>query len=319
MLALASMTIPINETQRYYDFVRQLTTDLGTIAISPDSILWHYTSGSALIAIVDTGTIFATQLSGLNDTTELRYGSKLFQEALASLREKYNQDSTSLGFLDTAIGYFKENIDFPAQNVVPHFVTCFSEVKDDLSQWRAYGGGENGYAIGFKAKDLWGSPNSIVARMNYDSDLHRELARRAGEKALEFFLEGIKKSSPSDTTQWRREFLEAWDEAIVMVAPLVKDTAFANERECRIVKLYAADDLPNLRFIQKTSLMSRHLPIKPGTFPLQTETYRLPIAEVMVGPCRHPEISRTSVDTLLRKKGYSSPLVSISKVPFQMT
>ena len=135
MLALVRMTIPINETQRYYDFVKQLTSDLGTIAISPDSILWHYTSGSALIAIVDTETIFATQLSGLNDTTELRYGSKLFQEALliASLREKYNQDSTSLGLLDTAIDYFKENTDFPAQNVVPHFVTCFSEVKDDLA------------------------------------------------------------------------------------------------------------------------------------------------------------------------------------------
>ena len=32
-----------------------------------------------------------------------------------------------------------------------HFVTCFSEVEDDLSQWRGYGGGECGYALGFDA------------------------------------------------------------------------------------------------------------------------------------------------------------------------
>jgi hypothetical protein len=318
MLGLAHMEIPAGETQRYYDFVKQLVTDLRTIAIPPDSMLWHYTSGSALIAIIETGTIFATQLSGLNDTTEIRYGAKLFQEALASLRGKCKEDLTSLGFVDTAIDYFKENTDFPAQNVVPHFVTCFSEVKDDLSQWRAYGGGENGYAIGFKAKDLWGYPNTMLARISYDSNLHQELARRAAEKSLEFFLEGITKFSRSDITQWGREFLEKWDQAIVMVAPLVKDPAFAKEQECRIVKLFGADDLTNLRFVQKASLMSRHLPIQPGPSSA-TGTYRLPIAEVMVGPCRHREISRTSVDTLLRKTGYGSNLVSISKVPFQMT
>ncbi|MFZ0799092.1 MAG: DUF2971 domain-containing protein [Terriglobales bacterium] len=311
------MAIPADETKRYYDFVNQLIKDLGTIAIPPDSMLWHYTNGTALIAIIETGTIFATQLSGLNDTTELRYGSRILQEALASLRGKHKEDATSLGFIDGAIGFFKENTDFPAQNVVPHFVTCFSEVKDHLSQWRAYGGGENGYAIGFKAKDLWGCPNSMVARINYDCDLHRELARRAAEKALEFFLEGIRKFSPSDIIQWGREFLEAWNGAITMVAPLVKDPGFANEHECRIVKGFVQDDLTSLKFIQKSSLMSRHLPIQPGPRSA-TKTYQLPIAEVMVGPCRHREISRTSVDTLLRKKGYSSILVSISKVPFQV-
>jgi hypothetical protein len=154
--------------------------------------------------------------------------------------------------------------------------------------------------------------------VSYDSDLHRELAGRAAEKAIEFFLDGITRFSPPDLVQWGREFLEAWDLAIVMVAPLVKDPAFAKEQECRIVKLYGADDLANLRFIQKNTLMSRHLPIQPGPSSA-TEIYRLPIAEIMVGPCRHREINRTSVDTLLRKKGYSSTVVSISKVPFQIT
>lgn len=37
-----------------------------------------------------------------------------------------------------------------------YFVTCFSEEEDDLSQWRAYCGGENGYAIGFRAAGLFG-------------------------------------------------------------------------------------------------------------------------------------------------------------------
>src|ERR1700722_14153072 len=118
MLGSARMAIPADEIKRYYDFANQLIGDLKTIAIPPDSMLWHYTSGSALIQIVDTGTIYATQLSGLNDTTELRYGSKLFQDALASLRREYTEDATSLGFIDGAIGFFKESLDFPAQAIV---------------------------------------------------------------------------------------------------------------------------------------------------------------------------------------------------------
>lgn len=312
------MTIPADETKRYTDFALQLKSDLETKATPPNLMLWHYTSGGALIDIIDSGTIYATQLSGLNDTTELRYASKLFREALASLRSQVQEDPTSLAFIDGAIGFFKEDADFPWQHVVPFFVTCFSEVEDDLCQWRAYGGGENGYAIGFKAKDLWGSPNSLLAGMNYDCDLHQKVARRAAEKTLEFFLEGLSKFSPSDLNQWGREFLEAWNLAVSMVAPLVKDRAFAKEHEYRIVKGYVADDLANLKFRQKASLMSRHLPIQPGPR-CGTKDYRLPIAEVMVGPCRHRQISRTGVATLLHQKGYRSDLVSISKIPFQVT
>jgi hypothetical protein len=103
-----------------------------------------------------------------------------------------------------------------------------------------------------------------------------------------------------------------------MVAPLIKHPAFANENESRITKGFAADDLEKLRFVQKGSMMSRHLPLQPpGRAP--TMPYRLPIAEIIVGPSRHPQISRTTVDTLLRQKGYPTGMVSISKIPFQIT
>jgi len=35
-----------------------------------------------------------------------------------------------------------------------HFVAYFSEVEDDLGQWRGYGGGECGYAIGFSVEGI---------------------------------------------------------------------------------------------------------------------------------------------------------------------
>lgn len=201
---------------------------------------------------------------------------------------------------------------------MPFFVTCFSEIKDDLSQWRAYGGGENGYAVRFKSENLLGCPNSIVARINYDSALHRKLARKTAEKTLEFFRVGMREAREKEISDWGTQFLDAWNRAISAVASLMKDPAFAAERECRIVKGLGTEDLVGLKFVQKATLMSRHLPLRPGSNPA-AEGYKLPIAEVMVGPCRHPEISRISVDTLLRSRGYPSNLVSISTTPLQMT
>jgi hypothetical protein len=311
------MPIPSDEKSRYFDFALHLTRELESIAIPPDTLLWHYTNGSALIKILDSSEIFSTHISCLNDASELLYGAKLFREALTAIRPTVENDRTSLALVDGAVDYFKENPDFPAQAVVPHFVACFSEERDDLSQWRAYGGGENGYAIGFKVGDLWGCPSSMVARINYDARKHQTLARKAAEAMVRLCTDTIGRCTPPDLTKFSQEFFVEWERAITMVAPLIKDPGFSKERECRIVKGLAAADLEMLKFIQRGSLMSRHLPLRPPGR-VTADPYRLPISEVMVGPCRHPQISRTSVDTLLRQKGYAQNMVSISKIPFQM-
>jgi hypothetical protein len=312
------MPIPDDEKKRYIDFALELAQELGSILIPPDTILWHYTNGSSLIAIIESMSIFSTHLSCLNDTTELRYASNLFQQALLTKRASITSVSTTSALLDGALEYFKENPDFPAQAIVPQFVSCFSEERDDLSQWRAYGGGENGYAIGFRAADLWGCRDAVLVRISYDTALHSALARKSVEAMVEFFLDAVKRYGPADLVNFGKEFLQAWDQAITMLAPLVKDPGFAKERECRIVKGFQLDELEKLKFLQKGSLMARHLPLQPPRGSATTP-YRLPIAEVMVGPCRHPQISRTSVDTILRQKGYSTGLISISKIPFQST
>jgi hypothetical protein len=312
------MSITAEEKSAYIKFSLELAAELGSISIPPDTLLWHYTNGPALISILETMTLYSTQLSCLNDTTELRYGSRLFQEALRTKRAAILEEGMEAALLDGALKYFAEDPDFPAQAVVPHFVACFTEEQDDLSQWRAYGGGENGYAIGFRARDLWGCENASLVRINYDAVKHHKLAEKAGDAMISFFLEAAGKHRPPDLVSFGKEFLEAWEAAITMVAPLIKDPAFVKERECRITKGFVGGDLEKLKFIQKEGLMSRHLPLQPSS-DRSKDSYRLPICEVMIGPCRHPQISRISVDTLLRQKGYPGGLVSISQIPFQKT
>ena len=55
------------------------------------------------------------------------------------------------------------------------FVACFSEDNDDLSQWRAYGGGEGGYAIGFNSLHLrkLGNQFMLLGKVEYDTTKHK--------------------------------------------------------------------------------------------------------------------------------------------------
>jgi hypothetical protein len=311
------MFVPAEETTRYNQFAVQLATKLKSVDIPPETILWHYTTGSSLISIISSGTMFATQVSCLNDSTEIRYSSKLLQNALTNLRGSVLSDVVKMEFIDRALENMKEDPDYPAQSGLPYFVSCFSLLEDDLSQWRAYGGGENGYAIGFRAGDLRSTPILLI-RVNYDPDLHRQLAEEAAEATLRFFIEGLVKYGQNDRGEWSKVFLPVWDAALTQVAPFVKDPGFSSECECRIVKGFLPADLKSLHFTQKNSLMSRHLPLRLGSEDL-TSTSKLPIARILVGPSRHRHVSRISVDTLMRQKGYPTGLVSISASPFQLT
>jgi hypothetical protein len=104
------------------------------------------------------------------------------------------------------------------------------------------------------------------------------------------------------------------DRWAIFLLQWVKHPSFKDEDEYRIVHSLEEDEIVHLQFRQKQSLMSRHFPL------VFCPSNTLPIVEVMVGPSRHKEISRISVETLLRQKGYpASDQVTMSDIPFQTT
>ena len=144
------------------------------------------------------------------------------------------------------------------------------------------------------------------------------LAAKAAQATLKFFREGLAARAGQDTSQWLSEFRQGWFQVLGKLAPMVKDPAFKAENEYRIVHTYVQGELSQLRFRQKQSLMSMHLPL---FFPPSTDVKSslLPIFEVMVGPSRHKEVSRLSAQVLLQQNGYYSQKVTMSDIPFQTT
>jgi hypothetical protein len=301
----------IGTPQYYFPYVQSLMDQLDWKP-EPELIVWHYTSGPGLISIIESGTIFATQVSCLNDATEIRYAASKLREALSSLLPSMEEEDVSTKFAKRFIELLQDDDSAPNSVGLPYFVTCFSTLEDDLSQWRSYGGGENGYAVGIRVKDLFGASNSLVARVVYDREKHLDLASQAAEATIRFYNEGVE----AGVEDWDNVFLSAWDNALTQLSPVIKDPGFELEKEIRLIHQLQVGEVPDIRVLQRKTMMSRHLPMRfPAGAPIHRP--RIPIHRIIVGPSRHKEISRISVDTLMRTHGYQTGMVTTSARPYQ--
>lgn len=276
-------------------------------APNPDDVVWHYTSGPSLLSILDSGTLYSTQVSCLNDATEIAYSAEKLRSALTELLPGLAPGSPAALFAARYVELLRHNPDSPSHAPIEYFVSCFSSLFDDLGQWRTYAGGEGGYALGFRVGSLVGIDYSLVAKVNYDPGDHETLAKEAAAATLKFYGEG-----PAGDLDWDNKFLATWDKSLSYLSPLFKDPGFAQEQEIRIVHELQESEYTQQKFLQKRSLLSRHLPL---TFPISGP--RLPLKEIMIGPCRHRRITQVTIGTILKARGYPEIPVTFSKLPYQ--
>ena len=276
--------------------------------------IWHYTDANGLIGILQTGKVWATQVSSLNDTLEQRYFGELVHQAVKE-RKKCNTDSRlELLFCvaDEALG----NLDF---SDVGQFVVCFSEAEDDLGQWRGYGGGECGYAIGFRSQAVLDAikprPSALLLPMCYADDIHSFVVAGVIKWAESYFLEALNRDLP-DRVAWTKEFVAAFGDALTLIAATVKHPKFSGERERRIAAFLQEGEHGQMIFRQKRTLLARHLPL---SLTVEVEgAQRLPITRIYVGPGPSQKASKISVGDLLLQQSYRGVPVEISKVPYRV-
>jgi len=119
-------------------------------------------------------------------------------------------------------------------------------------------------------------------------------------------LEGAKKAPTVEA--WADEFCIHLLRHLVSFAPCIKNPSFRDEKEWRLIYHRRADDQKRMKFVQRQSMMSRHIPLrlkKP-----------LPLVEVLVGPCRHPRLSQVAAKDLLLKNGFDAS-VKFTEVPYR--
>ena len=104
---------------KYGDFARHHLVSLTNRRQA--SSLHHYTVGDALIKIIESGKLWATQVSNVNDARELTYAVKVFRQTIRKRsKENITQD---LKILYQSLDQLTRYVSTESQNV---FITSFS-------------------------------------------------------------------------------------------------------------------------------------------------------------------------------------------------
>jgi hypothetical protein len=198
-----------------------------------------------------------------------------------------------------------------------------------LSQWRAYGGAEGRYCIGFDVKALRGLDPIHAVRVVYDRSDQFALLSQATEtivastvytlreKQLPPPLADLLPSVLPKSYAGDREILSdaaaALHISLDRVLCRLKHPAFAEEREWRsIVDLSRYDQSQLLNFEIVAGKVRPYVERLRGS---DSDPKRLPIREIYVGYSRRPAQAKRTVELLLRHFGYRDCEVKVADVP----
>ena len=293
--------VTMQEHRQFHDSVFSVWHSWTARPQLPSTPLWHYTSSSSAISIIQSSKIYSTQVSCMNDFREIRHAQDLLVKAMIARRDSLATAGHERDLLDRCV-IGLTNDQRPDSY---WFVTSFSSVHDDLSQWRAYGGGEGGVALGLDPSALSQGnlcfPRSVfLAPVCYDADVHDMFAHKVVDETLKHFNRGLERRPGLDKDKWTASFLEAWAIHVGFLGPVIKSRSFRDENEWRLLYQLKDYDFGSLLFRQKGQIISRHLPL-----PIRwIHPDLLPITHSLVGPSRFGQVSLVSLNTLLRNSGY---------------
>lgn len=292
-------------------------------------MLWHYTDAAGVVGILDnevdkyarSAKFWATGVEYLNDHKELVYGL----EFLRGVIRAYADDIAAIEYADDEPHFIvnvKDKVKFlsglcaATERVIardyPTFIYCFSTSfsteGDQLSQWRAYGSGTNGFAIAIepvKAPTAPGHPlrpGPSLVPVHYGHDTVPDLLGKAVSDRLQnAFM--FRTEAPATTDGMFDQQLR-W---IASFAAQIKHHGFREEREWRYIDPGYFDGA------SYRSSGSRLVPYVEWWLPPDA------VIGVKVGPGPNQRENARAIEGLLWRRNYNIAArnVTLSETPFR--
>ncbi len=267
-----------------------------------DNALYHYTTISGVKGIIDKKAIWGTEIDYLNDREEYKDFYRIYLEISNEFIEADSKWEPLLNGVNNTVSANLEHDYFPGKNA-NYFVTSYSEVRDDLSQWRGYAKG--GYQIGFaydKMKDISNKDHAttLLCPCFYNKGEKKSLV----ESVLLYAYNLMLKSDMKPETI--NELSYAVIYSFAGLAPFCKNEKFASEREWRSVTLREFNNLQNIRFRESNGLL---IPFIEKTLTRKCTTTNENnfdcINEIIVGPDLNPILAQRSLLNYLKQKKWS--------------
>jgi hypothetical protein len=273
------------------------------------NILQHYTSNEGLMGMLSSGSIWATDATFLNDSSEYNLAKGLINNYIEEKKTKVSVGCAEL--LDRSKVFDRVNRD-------SFFVACFCANPDLLSQWRGYANAGTGYSIGISNAGLVRSKDLQIRKVVYDLATQKQLVKDLIDRACftfekhwsSFTIEQIdEKNAIIPFTMFLsnhfKEFLSTF-----------KHEAFKEENEFRLV--FQFDEKKHrdiLKFRPGPDRIIPYIDIPLNRF--DPDMNLVPVVEITCGPTMHPELATKSLHQYLSSSNYFHVEVNKSSVPFR--
>ncbi len=288
--------------------------------------LYHYTSQKGLLGILDIcenkpkPRLWMTDILYLNDSTEYTHTLDLVKTEVTK-RKKELPPFKREGLLTSDVTKEDEIIN-KTQNTYENienfcddykddnnrmiiYVFSLSEEKDDLSQWRSYCPQEGGFCIEFDYDGLLSLIKSKqwfeIKKCKYFPDEKQE--------SIDYILDPIPEFFKSEDNSSEKDLFIFVCGKIINSSSYIKHESFNKEKEHRIICESYTEHIRKYR-------EGKSMIIPYVEFSLEDTNVPLPITKIIVGPTPHPELSKSSIKSMIESKKYEIKVES-SKVPYR--
>jgi hypothetical protein len=267
----------------------------------PPEHLFHYTDLEGVKGIFTSRTLWMSKFTASNDISEILLAIEHFQTFVARKASELTEEEGN--FLRQAADQLEG---FRRTNVC---LASFCEQHDLLSQWRSYGNDGRGIALGFnssKLVELAQRHDLRLLRCVYDPAAHERIAADLVNLLLESYRRARRDNSHDLIAQFNSTFL--------LVAPVIKDHRFAEEREWRLVSNPVPFDHPGMIAVLKGNQASVKLTVKLTG---DSEAMSNMIPRVTIGPTLDPHNVSDAIDVLSQRNGFHISDIAISGIPYR--
>ncbi|DAA98904.1 TPA: hypothetical protein CPT88_00580 [Candidatus Gastranaerophilales bacterium HUM_8] len=281
------------------------------------SIIYHYTSPEGILGILTNHTLWLSEITYMNDESEITYTFDLLTDILAQ-----NNDEICQTFKDSLEAKIKTRTQLPS-NLFDYvhrdsiFVACFSTEQDELSLWNYYTktGSMAGYNIGFKVDELVAKVKSKLKVMH-----HFIYGKTICEKCKQegYLKEAIKEYNllyqKMRTKNDKKNVIKSFWGLIHIFSLFFKKEAFKNENEYRFVITEYTDILQkHNRAFQIKNRIQNGLIIPYIELDFDKDS----VSVITTSPTIKQDYYKAGVESLLHQNEYHQTKVEISDIPLR--
>lgn len=276
--------------------------------------IYHYTDDKGLKGILESGTIWLTDIFSLNDPSELAHSFSLASELI---RQQVDHKAKDI--------FAKEFVQFATkgglQAAAHFFVASFSARRDDLSQWRAYADDGKGYVLEFDTQMLEqayvasDSQHNSTFDVTYREETLRELFGKIVDMAMAIILmpdgRGLELKLIGKFMAHLSLLLTLH---ILEVAIYFKHGGYENEREYRFFQIFRFDQpVPQVKYRSRPYSLVRYREFE------WRKVASAALTGIILGPASDEAKARAYAADCLRAFHTGTVAIEKSSIPYRST